>query len=309
MSKINIDLLRNVPLFKALNDEGLNTILNAPENSVEEYEKGQTILRQFEIGDCMYVVLEGLLEVSVQGGAQVSSMIITKLGVGDFFGEQALLPWGSGARNATVKARLFSRVFRIDKKYVLLCIKTDGEEIAVSKDKNYDISIETETYEQEETPEFNPTAIAKLVKNIRLFKYLSQQELASIGDWSEVINLNNREFAIKKFQKATHMYVILEGNVKVLTLGEGGEAILLAKLKTGDFFGEQALMPESKGKHNAFVRAINEVTLLKIPIRYFRLILMRDDDILEELKKTHKHNLVKEQFLIHKKKPSSEPKA
>ena len=72
------------------------------------------------------------------------------------------------------------------------------------------------------------------------------------------------------------------------TLDDDGKIIILAKLGAGEFFGEQALMPDSKGKRNAFVRANIKTRVIKIPKEYFRLILSRDDKIAAELSEIQK---------------------
>lgn len=265
-------LLRSIPLFKSLSDDDLINILNAPENGIEEYGQREIIIREAEVGNCMYIILDGYLEVSIRSGSSDREVGIATLRPGDFFGEQSLLPWGTGRRNASVKALHSAKVFRIDKKYVLLSIKHDDEDTE-SEDVT---AINTK---------FEPDEVRDLIMNMRLFKSLNNQELATIRDWTEIVTFGPGDFVVKKFQKGEHLYVILNGRAEVFTLGDDGEIIILAELNAGEFFGEQALMPDSKGKRNAFVRANEETRLIKIPKEYFRLILTRDEKIAAELKK------------------------
>ncbi len=268
------ELLHSIPLFKSLNDDDLAIILNAPENGIEEYGQREIIVREAEAGDCMYIILDGYLEVSIRSGSSDREVGIATLRPGDFFGEQSLLPWGTGRRNASVKALHSAKVFRIDKKYVLLAIKRDDEEDEDSADIT---AINTK---------FEPDEVRDLIMDMRLFKSLNNQELATIRDWTEIVTFGPGDFVVKKFQKAEHLYVILDGKAEVFTLDDDGKIIILAELGAGEFFGEQALMPDSKGKRNAFVRANDETRLIKIPKEYFRLILNRDEKIAAELKKT-----------------------
>ncbi len=266
------ELLHSIPLFKSLNDDDLAIILNAPENGIEEYGQREIIVREAEVGDCMYIILDGYLEVSIRSGSSDREVGIATLRPGDFFGEQSLLPWGTGRRNASVKALHSAKVFRIDKKYVLLAIKHDEDE-----DSADITAINTK---------FEPDEVRDLIMDMRLFKSLNNQELATIRDWTEIVTFGPGDFVVKKFQKGEHLYVILDGKAEVFTLDDDGEIIILAELGAGEFFGEQALMPDSKGKRNAFVRANDETRLIKIPKEYFRLILNRDEKIAAELKKT-----------------------
>jgi len=266
------ELLHSIPLFKSLSDDDLINILNAPENGIEEYGQREIIIREAEVGDCMYIILDGYLEVSIRSGSSDREVGIATLRPGDFFGEQSLLPWGSGRRNASVKALHSAKVFRIDKKYVLLAIKHDEDE-----DSADITAINTK---------FEPDEVRDLVMDMRLFKSLNNQELATIRDWTEVVTFGPGDFIVKKFQKGEHLFVILDGKVEVFTLDDDGEIIILAELTAGEFFGEQALMPDANGKRNAFVRTNDETRLIKIPKEYFRLILTRDEKISAELKKT-----------------------
>ena len=268
------ELLHSIPLFKSLNDDDLAIILNAPENGIEEYGQREIIVREAEVGDCMYIILDGYLEVTIRSGSSDREVGIATLRPGDFFGEQSLLPWGTGRRNASVKALHSAKVFRIDKKYVLLAIKRDEEEDEDSADIT---AINTK---------FEPDEVRDLIMDMRLFKSLNNQELATIRDWTEIVTFGPGDFVVKKFQKGEHLYVILDGKAEVFTLDDDGKIIILAELGAGEFFGEQALMPDSKGKRNAFVRANDETRLIKIPKEYFRLILNRDEKIAAKLKKT-----------------------
>ncbi len=269
------ELLRNIPLFKSLSDNDLVNIQNAPENGIEEYGQREMIIRESEVGDCMYIILDGYLEVSIRSGSSDREVGIATLRPGDFFGEQSLLPWGTGRRNASVKALHAAKVFRIDKKYVLLGIKHDDENIDDSESEDITAI----------NPKFEPDEVRDLIMDMRLFKSLNNQELATIRDWTEIVTFGPGDFVVKKFQKAEHLYVVLDGKAEVFTLDDDGEIIILAEVNAGEFFGEQALMPDSKGKRNAFVRANDETRLIKIPKEYFRLILTRDEKIAAELKK------------------------
>ena len=267
-------LLRSIPLFNSLSDDDLANIVDAPENGIEEFGSREIIVRESEIGDCMYIILDGYLEVTIRSGSSDREVGIATLRPGDFFGEQSLLPWGTGRRNASVKALHSAKVFRIDKKYVLLSIKQSDEDVEDSD------SEDTTTI----NVKFEPDEVRDLIMDIPLFKSLNNQELATIRDWTEVVTFGPGDFVIKKFQKGEHLYVILEGNAEVFTLDDDGEILILAELSTGEFFGEQALMPDSRGKRNAFVRANSKTRMIKIPKDYFRLILSRDEEIAAKLK-------------------------
>ena len=272
-------LLHNIPLFKSLSDNDLLNIINAPENGIEEYGTRDTIVRESEVGDAMYIIIDGYVEVTIRSSSSDREVGIATLKPGDFFGDQSLLPWGTGRRNASVRALHSAKVFRIDKKYVLLSIKHDDEELEDSD------SADITTI----NPKFEPDEVRDLIKDMRLFKSLNNQELATIRDWTEVVTFGPGDFVIKEHQKGEHLYIVLDGTAEVFALDEDGKILILAELDAGEFFGEQALMPDSNGKRNAFVRANNKTRLIKVPKEYFRLILSRDDKIAAELREIQKN--------------------
>lgn len=76
------------------------------------YKDGETIVVQGEAGECMYVVQDGCLEVTIRDGT--SEFVLSRLGVGEVFGEMALFT--NEPRSATVRARGAARVLTIDRR-------------------------------------------------------------------------------------------------------------------------------------------------------------------------------------------------
>jgi CRP-like cAMP-binding protein len=76
------------------------------------YRAGETIVRQGEIGECMFVIQEG--EVEVVRETDGDDVRLAVLGVGDFFGEMAILE--QEVRSATVRALGEARALAVDKK-------------------------------------------------------------------------------------------------------------------------------------------------------------------------------------------------
>jgi CRP/FNR family transcriptional regulator, cyclic AMP receptor protein len=85
------------------------------------YQDGETIVRQGETGDSMYVILDGQVEVISE--VENHEIRIAESGEGDFFGEMAILE--RDVRGATVRALGRARVLTVDKKVLLRRIHTD----------------------------------------------------------------------------------------------------------------------------------------------------------------------------------------
>jgi len=85
------------------------------------YADGEDIVRQGEVGDCMYVVQSGRVEV-IQA-TNLGEQHLAFLETGDFFGEMAVFE--KETRSATVRASGEARVLKVDKKTLLRRIKED----------------------------------------------------------------------------------------------------------------------------------------------------------------------------------------
>ena len=86
------------------------------------YRDGDSIVVQGEMGDSMYVVQSGRVEV-VQNSLNGSEQHLAFLEAGDFFGEMAVFE--KEVRSATVRAAGEARVLRVDKKTLLRRIRED----------------------------------------------------------------------------------------------------------------------------------------------------------------------------------------
>lgn len=85
------------------------------------FQDGQVIIQEGEIGDCMYVIQEG--EVEVIKCEDDREVLLAVLGEGDIFGEMAILE--GEERVATVRARGLARVVTVDKKNFLRRVHED----------------------------------------------------------------------------------------------------------------------------------------------------------------------------------------
>lgn len=85
------------------------------------YADRETIVCQGEVGDCMYVIQNGQVEVvqAAAGGEQRLAM----LSAGDFFGEMAIFE--REVRSATVRAVGEARILKVDRRTLLRRVHED----------------------------------------------------------------------------------------------------------------------------------------------------------------------------------------
>jgi CRP-like cAMP-binding protein len=85
------------------------------------YQDGEVIIRQGEVGNCMYVIQSGKAEVVEETNGQTVRLAV--LSENDFFGEMAIFE--DQVRSATVRALGAVRVLTVDKKTLLRRIQQD----------------------------------------------------------------------------------------------------------------------------------------------------------------------------------------
>jgi voltage-gated potassium channel len=103
---MNMKLIRNLPVFKFCTQACLKEVASALEQKF--YGPGDTIIRIGEIGDEMFVIGHGVVDVILEDGS-----IVAQLHEGQFFGEAALLK--ETTRNANVRASTYTDLYRLSK--------------------------------------------------------------------------------------------------------------------------------------------------------------------------------------------------
>ncbi len=85
------------------------------------YLDGDVIIRQGDVGDCMYVIQEGQVEIILE--SQGKEIQLQVHGPGAFFGEMAI--FDKDVRSATVRALGDAMVLTVDKKNLMRRVHED----------------------------------------------------------------------------------------------------------------------------------------------------------------------------------------
>ena len=104
---MNLQDLRKSPLFQGLSDEELRQLTDMAESVA--LRAGDILIKQGELGDSAYVVINGEFEVQKQSGQSLIKIDVRN--PGDVVGEMALL--SRAPRNATLIAKTDGEVLRI----------------------------------------------------------------------------------------------------------------------------------------------------------------------------------------------------
>jgi CRP-like cAMP-binding protein len=102
--------------------------------------------------------------------------------------------------------------------------------------------------------------IAQLLKQVSIFSALPQDAIADLSRhvWQKTAEPGS--VIVSHEEPGDTLFVIGSGKVKVVLYGETGREIILSILRTGDFFGEMALL--DRQPRSANVVAVEESLLL-----------------------------------------------
>ncbi|RMH68396.1 MAG: hypothetical protein D6675_16305 [Gemmatimonadetes bacterium] len=105
----HLSILENIPFLQHLPIADLKRLSTLLEE--KHFRAGETVFYEGSIGDALYIVKDGLLEVTKTLGNEEQSL--AKIVPGEFFGEMGLLE--NKPRSATIRALHDSLLLRIDK--------------------------------------------------------------------------------------------------------------------------------------------------------------------------------------------------
>lgn len=141
-----VELLKSVGLFAGLDDSQLQNVvaISAP----VEFKDGDIIFSQGDIGDRLYIIREGQVEVLV-GEDLATAHTAVFLGQGQIFGEMALIDYGE--RSATIRCATDRAVIAAIKRenFEQLCQNDTGIGYVVMRNLASDLSFKLRLRNQE----------------------------------------------------------------------------------------------------------------------------------------------------------------
>ncbi len=271
MVSLDKSLLANIEYFDSLSDIDLEEILNAPENAIEEIAHKELIFKEADIGEYLYIMLEGQAEVFVHSNTTYRDISISSIRPGHHFGDSSATSEKEVRRSATVKATLDSKIFKIHKKYVLNAINNKNKPVTV----------------------LPPDEVRDIVTKIPLFKGLNSDEIVNFRDWATIVEYKKNDFIYEPGMHADYIYVLLEGAIDTLEKNGNENVRIDTSKKVGEYFGAMELLPDSIGKYSNHARANKDSRIIKIPKSIFTAMLDRNKTLGNYLKKINKLKLLK----------------
>jgi CRP-like cAMP-binding protein len=106
-----------------------------------------------------------------------------------------------------------------------------------------------------------------MLRNVPLFSELSERELTSIAGLAQRRRYQPRDVIVQQSDPSTELFIIIEGHLKVLTIGAEGRDTALGIMGPGEVFGEVSLL--DGGPRSATIAALDSAELLVIRREHF----------------------------------------
>jgi CRP-like cAMP-binding protein len=99
------------------------------------------------------------------------------------------------------------------------------------------------------------SVLQEILQNIPLFINLSKRDLSALFNLIHDRSYIKGEYIFHQGDPGIGLYIIREGEVKIERKLDSAETISLAKFKSGDFFGELALLDDEKRSASAIAES------------------------------------------------------
>lgn len=174
----------------------------------KQVQKGDTVIKQGDIGDYFYVLRDGEVEFKLNG------LKVGRAGKGKTFGELALLY--TSPRAASVIATTETTLYRVDQKTFRYIMQSQTLE-AENKKRN-------------------------LLKAITFLDGLDPSDLNKLVHAMTPLKFSAGDYLVLKGDEGESFFVIQEGTVTVKNITIGSTDYEDTILGPGDYFGERALI-------------------------------------------------------------------
>ena len=268
--------LRKLPLFQHISTREL---LEVTKVAREEVIPGQTtICHEGEEGPCMYLIVDG--DVEVRKGENV----VGHLTSGDFFGEMAVFE--QEARSATVITHGDVRLLRLDGADLLRLI-TELPTVAIGICETLtqrvqdmmdrwaasDWTLESQAQAPISEPgELNLVEVMVHFRSVDIFYNLDSGELLEIARVASQETDPSGTVVIREGDQDESIYLVVKGTVRI-----SKDGVPLAEYGPGSFFGEMSLFME--GVRTATVTAQTPVLLLRLERNHFVRVVQKHPEI------------------------------
>lgn len=250
MKEITSSTFKKYDFFASLSDGALEALSEKVEKA--ELPAGTLIIKEGEQADAFYIICRGVVEMTKKTEFGQTAKLATA-GSGEGFGEMALLT--NLPRNCSVTAKTDVKLARICRDAFEEVVHLDSAFLGILERKAKD-HVDFNTLKT-----LQPLALIEPEKMLTLIS--SMKELTYVPG----------ENIIVQGEKGDAYFIIKSGRVSVLQKKGNNEPEKVAELKSGQGFGEEAIIRYKP--RNATVQAIEDTTVLSLDRPTFEKILRK----------------------------------
>lgn len=282
-------LLRKIPFFGDLEEDELKQLVEW--GHFRQVPTGQVVFYQGDPTDAMYLLIDGNVRV-FRSNQEGEEQELAQLGQGGHFGELSLID--GEPRNASVAATTDAEFFMLGRaEFISLLSQSEsmlsqtlrGLSIILrktnesKKDVQGDNEIAQSNRDKNARGNFANNEIGALAK-VQFFQDLSEAELREVAHRGTTDNWREHESVFSEGDPGNSLYVVLSGTV-LLHLGKTMDGQELARLESGGFFGEMALL-DAKPR-SASATMLTEGRLFRLGRSAFLELLESSPKVLAEV--------------------------
>lgn len=251
-----LELLRTTFLFHQYAEEELGRIASIVRSRI--VKPLELIIQQDEIGEEAYVIQRGRVQVQIED-AIGETHIVAELGPGDFFGEMALLE--DAPRSATVQAIEEVEVLVIDRAVFNRFVEYYGgarEKLAEAM------------------------RALRVIQKMPLFEEFSAGEMVTVASKFHLERFPAGQNVVTQGEVGDRFYIIQSGSAEVL-VNRGDERQKVRTLRSGEFFGEIALLHDVP--RTASVRSLDPMVVFSLHKKDFLELLSGNPFAIRKLRR------------------------
>ena len=235
-------------MFSALNPQELSVVVDAMQQIKKK--AGETIIKQGEDGDNLYLVDSGVLDCFRTNNGQESK--IKSYQPGEAFGELALLY--NCPRGATITAQTDADLWSLDRNTFNHIVK----DAAVKKREKYE----------------------EFLQKVKILSSMESYERSKLADAIKEEWYDPDQYIIREGEQGDIFYLIMSGEaVASKTLEPGKPPQQVLHYQAGDYFGERALLKNEPRAAN--IVAVTQLQVVALNRHSFKRLLGSIDDILK----------------------------
>jgi len=250
------------PLFSDLEPDAFKRVFEIVRHV--SIPAGIAVCREGDKGDSIFIIVEGKVAIS-RKDAEGHERQVAVLGATEFFGEFGY--FANATRQATVKA--------VTKVKLLEITKAQMDQVSKEFPKVREVLLKF----------YRERVLDNLLAFSPVFQTLSPEERSQVTGLFRPVTFAPGAVVVKEGEAGDSMFILKSGEVEVTTINPlSQERVVLARLHSGDFFGEVSLI--KKKPRTATIVALTPVEAMELTRLNFDMLTRSHPEITQLLEET-----------------------